>query len=34
MLKKRAEKVLPGCEGVGEDGRSREEKWPKPCMHI
>jgi hypothetical protein len=36
-LEKRAEQVLPGCEGGGgerEGMGNSGEKWPKQCMHI
>jgi hypothetical protein len=36
-LEKRAEQVLPGSEGIGEEKEGvegRREKWLKQCMHI
>jgi hypothetical protein len=36
-MEKRAEQVLPGSEGGGEEKEGtggRGERWPKKCMHI
>jgi hypothetical protein len=34
LEKKRAEQDLPGSKWWGVGGQSREERWPKQCIHL